>query len=256
MRQRLLAACVLPVLGGGPGVPTASATDLDTILARNDEAHGGAAYARIESIRVELLISEGGSEVRGIYLATRDGLMRIDLYARGRHVFAEGLSPECAWSWNPNQLVGERGGCVGDARAAALRRGLELPGLFYTLEDVRDRGAEVRLVGAVGAESGPEWQLRVILEDGFTRDYFIDQETYRITRARDFRASHPGVDPTEVLIETRFESPARVEGVLRFERQVNVNVGSGETLGTTTVLELEFNPDLSAETFENNLGSG
>lgn len=250
MRPRLLAGRVLPILFAALGALDAAASDLESILDRNHEAHGGDAYARIDAIRVGLLISEPSHEVRGTYLATRGGLMRIDIFAGQQRVFAEGIGSECAWSWNPNPLVGERGGCVGEAKAASLRHGIELPGVFYTLRDVRDRGARVELVGAVGSESGPEWQLRVTLEDGFSRDYFIDQETYRITRARDFRAFQPAVDPTEVLLETRFESPYWVEGVLRFKRQVTVNVNSGEMLGTTTVLDLAFNPDVSAETLE------
>jgi hypothetical protein len=102
----------------------------------------------------------------------------------------------------------------------------------------------------VGSESGPEWQLRVTLEDGFAQDYFIDQATYQTTRTRDFRALQSGTDPREVLIETRFESPVWIERVLRFERQVNVNVDTGEELGTTTVLDLEFNPRVAPEVFE------
>jgi len=246
MRQIVLVICLLPALFVGDD---ASALDLDTLLARNHEAHGGDAYARLDSIRVELLISEPDFEVRGTYLATREGHIRIDVYAGTERIFAEGISRECAWAWNRNRPAGERGGCVGEAEGAALRHGLELPGLFYTLKDVRDRGAQVRLIGAVGSESGPEWQVRMTLPDGFTRDYFIDQETFRITRARDFRAFHPATDPTEILIETRFESPEWVEGVLRFGRQVNANIDTGETLGTTTVLDLEFNPELPVEMF-------
>ena len=250
MRQHPLATCVLALLFGAPGALDAYAVDLDTILERNHEAHGGEAYARIESIRVELLISESTLEVRGTYLASREGLMRMDIYAGPNRVYAEGIGPECAWSWSLNPLSGEQGGCVEDAKADALRHGIELPGLFYTLKDVRDRGADIELIGSVGTASGPEWQLRLALEDGFTQDYFIDQETYQVTRTRDFRAFQPEVDPTEVLIETRFESPVRVERVLRFERQVNVNVNTGEELGTTTVIGLEFNPEVSAGAFE------
>lgn len=249
-RHRPLATRVLPILFTALGALEAAASDLESILDRNREAHGGDAYARIEAIRVELLITEPSQEVRGTYLATRGGLMRIDIFAGQERVYAEGIGSACAWSWNPSQLVGDRGGCVGEAKAASMRHGIELPGVFFTLRDVRDRGARVELIGAVGSESGPEWQLRVTLEDGFSRDYFIDQATYRITRARDFRAFRSAIDPTEVLLETRFESPYWVEGVLRFERQVTVNVNSGEMLGTTTVLDLAFNPDVSAEMFE------
>lgn len=174
----------------------------------------------------------------------------MDVFAGQQRVFAEGVSPECAWSWSMNPPAGEQGGCVDERKAAELRHYIELPGLFYTLKDVRDRGARIQLIGSVGSESGPEWQLRLTLEDGFTQDYFIDQVSYLITRTRAFRALQPQVDPTEVLIETRFEAPYWVERVLRFERQVYVNVNTGVELGTTTVLDVAFNPEFSAETFE------
>ncbi|MEE4174888.1 MAG: hypothetical protein V2I57_11605 [Xanthomonadales bacterium] len=247
MRYRPLATCVLPFLVVGSHASTA---DLDTILERNSAAHGGVAFERIDSVRVELLISEPTVEVRGTYLATRDGLMRMDIYAGANRVYAEGISPECAWSWSLNPRAGEPGGCVDDRKAAALRHSLELPGLFYTLRDVRDRGAAVELIGSVGTAAGPEWQLRGTLDDGFTQDYFIDQATNQVTRTRDYRAVQPTSDAAEVLIETRFESPIWIERVLHFERQVNVNVNTGEELGSTTVLELEFNPEISAETFK------
>jgi hypothetical protein len=176
--------------------------------------------------------------------------MRLDIYSGTNRVFAEGIGPECAWSWSLNALAGEQGGCVDDTKAAELRHGIELPGLFYTLKEVRERGAEVELIGSVGTESGPEWQLRVTLDDGFAQDYFIDQETHQVTRTRDFRAVLPSADAGEVLIETRFESPVWIERVLRFERQVSVNVNTGEELGTTTVVGLEFNPEVSAAMFE------
>lgn len=250
--MRLLATGVLmlPLLLAGPH---ARATDLDTILERNSAAHGGVAYALIQSARVELLISEPTFDVRGTYLATRDGLMRMDIYAGARRVYAEGISTECAWTWSVNPRAGESNGCVDGEKAAALRHSLELPGLFYTLNDVRDRGATVELVGSVGTASGPEWQVRVTLDDGFTQDYFIDQATNQVTRTRDFRAVGPANGAAEVLIETRFESPVWIDRVLRFERQVNVNVNTGEELGTTTVLELEFNPDISAEILQQGL---
>lgn len=253
MRPHILAACLLPIL---LSALSATASDIDTILARNAEAHGGAAYRRIDAIRVELLISEPTFEVRGTYLATREGLMRIDVYAGDQRVFAEGVSESCPWSWNPRQPAGEPGGCVSEADASLMRHGIELPGQFFTLEEVRDRGASVQLIGSVGSESGPEWQLRVALEDGFTQDYFIDQVSYLITRSRDFRAFDASLEATESLIETRFEAPEWVEGVLRFGRQVNVNVNTGEPLGTTTVLDLEFNPEVSAGQFESGFVSG
>ncbi len=240
-----LAAALL--LASSPG---ATASDLERILDLNDKAHGGDALDQVQTVRVQLQITEPTFEVSGNYIASRDGLMRIDIYAGGGRVFAEGLTRECAWEWNPAQPAENSGTCVGEAESAALRHGIEMPGHFYTLKDVRDRGATIDLIGKVETDSESEWQLRVTLADGFSRDYFLSQETHRITRARDFRAFHPGIDPTGVRIETRYGSPALVGGALRFKHQVNVNLDTGEVLGTTTVLDYELNPGVTAEMFE------
>ena len=214
------------------GVSSALAADLDTILDKNAQAHGGAAaYESIQSIRHQLHIKEPTFEVEGTYFATRDDQMRIDIYAGEDRVFAEGLFGGCAWEWTPGQSAEELGACVGETATAALRHGIEMPGHFHTLKDVRDRGAKVELIGEVEIDTGSEWQVRLTLSDGFSRDYFIDQKTYRLTRARDHRAFHPGVDPTEVNVETRYEAPEFVDGVLRFKRQVNVNTDTGGSAG-------------------------
>ena len=221
------------------GASTALASDLDTILDKNAKAHGGAAaHEAIHSIRHRLHIKEPTFEVEGTYFATRNDQMRIDICAGEDRVFAEGLFGGCAWEWTPGQPGEDLGTCVGETATAALRHGIEMPGHFYTLKDVRDRGAKVELIGEVEVDTGFEWQVRLTLSDGFSRDYFIDRETYRITRARDHRAFHPGVDPTEVNVETRYEVPEFVDGVLRFKRQVNVNTDTGEVLGTTQVLSV------------------
>lgn len=232
----LLLVCAAPAL----------ASELDSILARNAKAHGDSAYARIDAIKVQLHITEPTFEVTGTYVATRSGQMRIDIYVGEDRVFAEGLNADCAWEWNPGQSEEELGACVGETETAALRHGIELPGNFFTMQEVRERGADVELIG----DTESEWQVRVTLADGFARDYFIDQESFRINRARDFRAFHPGIDPTRVNIETRYEDQKFVDGVLRVSRQVNVNVDTDEVLGTTRILSVEHNPQVSDEMFE------
>ena len=240
----------------------AQAADLDTILADNSEAHGVAHYAEINTVRHRLLIKEPTFQVEGTYTAARDGRMRIDIYAGGERVFSEGLNGECGWAWRPGQGGPEEQPeagpqiepCVGPDETAALRHGTQMPGHFFTLEDVRDRGAKVELIGEerndLEGDSGAEWQVRVTLPDGFQRDYFIDQESKLIVRARDRRAFHPGVDPTEITVESRYSEPRIIDGVLRYMRHENVNVDTGEWLGTTTVLMIEHNVEISEGIFE------
>jgi len=83
------------------------ATELDSILSENARAQGGAQLADIQAVRIKLHIQEPTFEVEGVYTATREGRMRIDIYAGGQRVFAEGLmdGPEgvCAWEWTSNR---------------------------------------------------------------------------------------------------------------------------------------------------------
>jgi hypothetical protein len=220
----------------------AHAQDLDAILALNATAQGSDRLAEVTSVRHRLHIKEPGFEVDGTYVASRAGSMRIDIQSDGQHVFSEGLDAGGAWQWSPETGVSTQSA----AGAAALLHGIEMPGHFYTLQAVRERGAGVTLVGAVTEGERSEWQIHVAMADGFERDYFIDQSTHRLTRQRDRRAFHPDVDPTPVTVETRFEDAERVDGVLVFMRQEQANLDTGEWLGTTRVQSIEFNmPDIA-----------
>lgn len=241
MPTRLLLTCLLltPLC--------CSAQDLDAILALNATAHGGAEnFSRIDNIRFLLTISEPGFDVSGTYVATRSGNMRIDIEADGQVVFSEGLYRGAAWQWTSDGGTRDQD----EAAAAALRHGIDSPGRFFTIEQAGERGAEVALEGEVAGDSGPQWQIRLVLPDGFSRDYFIDQETGRTVRERDYRAFHPAVDATRETVETRYEGELWVDGVVRFQRTDNINAETGNWLGTTLVRSVEHNIRVSDDYFQ------
>lgn len=220
---------------------------LGEILARNAEAMGGdAAFEAIENVRFRLDIREPTFEVTGTYVASRTGEMRLDIEADGQRVFAEGLDDGVAWQWSPDGGVT----LAGEAGAASLRNGIEAPGRFWTLQQLRARGARVELL-----EPGPlahpgEWQLRLTRSDGSVVDYLVDRASYLVTREVSRRAFHPDADATEVLIETVHSEPVTVDGVLRFRREEQRNLETGEWLGTTVVREIEHNVELAPDYFE------
>lgn len=224
-----------------------AAESLNHILACNADALGGRdTFESIDTLSMELDIVEPGFEVRGRYVASRDGRMRIDVSADGQRVFAEGLDGQRAWQWSP-----ERGVVTSNAQgAAALRNGVETPGRFWTLAQLRERGLKIEWV-----EDGPqarpdEWQLRLTQSDGSRLDYLLDRTTCLPRRELSRRAFHPDVDPTEVLVETEFSEPLTAEGVLRFRRSESRRLDTGDWLGTTVVRSLEQNVDLPVGFFE------
>jgi hypothetical protein len=217
------------------------AGDLEDLLARNAIAYGGSEnWAGIENVRYLLTIKEPSFEVTGTYVATRDGSMRIDIEADGQRVFSEGLHDGRAWQWTAGEGITSQD----DKSAEALRHGIELPGRFFLLQDLHKRGEKVTLEDAVFEEDRRQWQVRVILEDGFNHDYFIDDTSALIIRERDYRAFHPGIDSTQVTVETRKQEPLWVDGVLSYRVNNNVNVDSGEWLATTRVRSIEHNIEI------------
>lgn len=225
---------------------TAPADELDDILAANSRSVGGnAAWSRIANLRMQLTIREPGFEVQGTYVATRAGEMRIDIFADGQRVFAEGLHQGQAWEWTPQS--GRK--AVGEQPAAALRNGIEAPGKFFTLEQVRERGVTVELVPSEEAAAAGQWLLRLTMGDGRAGDWLIDRQTHRVVRTLNRRAFHPGVDPTETLVETSYEGDLWTDGVLRRPVTTNRNVAEDAWLGTTEVLSVEHNIDIPEDFF-------
>lgn len=242
-----LAALFSPALVANESACGAEIT-LESLLTRNANAMGGVdTWQKIENVRYELVIREPGFEVTGRYWATRDGQMRIDIYADGDRVFTEALNHRRAWQWNKGAEVTTQG----QAGEEALRHGIDMPGRFFTLQDVAGRGAEVVLEGCADIGDKSLWQVRVTLPDGFGKDHFLDPKSALVVVTRDVRAFHPDIDPTEVTVITGHERMEMTAfGVLASWRSEQSNGNTGEWLGTTEVQYIAHNRELPEGLFK------
>lgn len=96
---------------------------LDALLAANAEARGG--KARLESLRalkLEVHLEEAAFEVTGVYVATSDGFVRVDIFSEGERVFTEALGPRGGWQWRGGEE--QQTSPLSSEGEAALRRGL------------------------------------------------------------------------------------------------------------------------------------
>jgi hypothetical protein len=220
--------------------------DLDAVVARHVEARGGrASIEAIQTYESDIRIVEPAFEVDGVYVATRDGRMRVDILAEGKRVFTEALDRDRAWSWSPDE--GVRDGSA--AGAMALRHGIELPFKLFGLHEVRDRGHRLEFVGREVVDGKNYHVLRLTLDDGFESLYFLDPATWLIERDRQRRALHVDVDPTPEWIETSYEDYRPVGGVQFPHRQVERQLATGKVLATVTVREVRINPSLDPGRF-------
>lgn len=217
---------------------------LDELLACHDAAVGGDALRAVQKLEVEIDIAEPGFNLRGRYRATRAGQVRIDIFAGENRVFSEGWDGQQAW-----QLAKEatEPGIVSAEGAAALRHGLEQPGHFWTLADMRRNGHQLELNGREERGGTTYYVLELTLSDGFKNWYWVHPETCQIERNRNFRSFHPDLDPKRKWIETVFEDFRTEAGITKARRSRNVDLDTSDTLGTTTVLKIDLKPGFSAE---------
>lgn len=212
---------------------------LAALLACHDEAVGGAALRAMQRVEYDLEIQEPGFAVEGRYFADRDGTMRIDIFAGGERVFSEWWDGEAGWQLPQGAAepvpTSPEGG-------EALRHGVETAGHLSTLADMSALGHRVALVDPEPADPGVELAIETTLADGTQGWSWLDLETCLLTRTRDFRAFHPDVDPEARWIETRFEDFRTDEGITRAWTTLNIDLVTGDTIGTTRIRAVRYVP--------------
>ena len=164
----------------------------------------------------------------------------------GEGFFEEGYNGEYAWE---KQVKDEHGRRVEGAPSDSLRHAMELPGVMRPLSEFVACGNTLELVNEGEVEERWVYLLRATLRDGFVKAYYMDAETYLITRSRDVRAFHPAVDPTENHVETVMSDFREVNGVVVAFRESQRDWVTGEKLGELMWRTVEINVELGAGDF-------
>jgi hypothetical protein len=221
---------------------------VDDVIERNTSAMGGrTAIEAIHSIEINLHIMDPGFEVDGIYRAARPGQMRIDVQARGKHVFTEAFDGQRGWQWQGESKGQEEA----SAKAtAALRHGVELPGKLFGLHEMKQRGQKIDLVGREKIEGIDYYVLRLTFGDGYTTSLYVDPQSWLIARRRDVRPLHVDVDPTPTTIELRNSDYRKIAGVQFPFASSDTDLQTGKILETTRVNSVQVNPPLDESIFK------
>ena len=220
---------------------------VDDVIERNTQAMGGrVAIEAIHAIEINLHITDPGFEVDGVYRAARPGRMRIDVQAGGKHVFTEAFDGQKGWDWNgkgepqPASPKGE----------AALRHGVQLPGKLFGLHELKKRGDRVELVGREKIDGIDYYVLRLTLSDGYTTSFYVDPDSWLITRRRDVRPLHVDVDPTPTTIEQRNSDFREVAGVQFAFANTEIDLKTGKELERTKINTIKANPPIDESIFK------
>ena len=221
---------------------------VDDVIERNTRAMGGrAAIEAIHSIEINLHITDPGFEVDGIYRTARPGRMRIDVQAGGKHVFSEAFDGQSGWQWQGESKGQEEA----SAKAtAALRHGVELPGKLFGLQEMKQRGQKIELVGREKIDGIDYYVLRLTFGDGYTASLYVDPQNWLIARRRDVRPLHIDVDPTPTAIELRSSDFREVAGVRFAFASTEIDLKTGKELERAKINHIQVNPPLDESIFK------
>lgn len=211
----------------------------EAVLARHIEAIGGGeAVDAVRNIRIRPEVVEPGFTVEGDYRATRDGRMRVDIFADGQRVFSEGIDAEGGWQQGGDGAEIRE---ASEAATAALAHGIEFN--LYRLNDLAARGGSVTLDGRHTVDGVDYYVLRVVLADGFTRYFYVHPETWLIERHRETSALHPDLAAEERTAETIESGFERHCGVLISTRTRKIDLDTGEEIQRTATRSVDCNAD-------------
>ena len=230
-------ALLLPLTASGQSLDDAGAKTAG-LIERVTEAAGGLAAAQaIPALAYHLHIKEATFEIDGTYLVDRKGRMRVDLYKDGKRVFTECHDGARAWEMDAEGKASN----ASIAGAAALWHGTQYPGQILALAELPAHAHRVDYTGNERIGGIDYAVLKLTMSDGFETWRYVNQQSYRIERARDVRAPHPDLDPKQTLLETTWSDFRKVDGVLRpwVETQTDLKTGKwNQTASFTAIRKL------------------
>jgi len=225
-----------------------SPTTVDEVIERHTKAMGGrAAIEAIQSIEIDLHITDPKFAVDGSYFAARPGKMRIDVNAGGKHVFTEAFDGQKGWQWEGKGTAQK---VATEKATAALRHGVELPGKLFGLHELKRRGHRIELDRREKIDGINYYVLRLTLSDGYLTTLYVDPKNWLVTRRRDVRPLHVDVDPTPTTIEQRNSDFRTIGGVQFAFASSETDLQSGKVLETAVIRGVKINPALVSSFFE------
>ena len=202
---------------------------LDQLLDSNAVAMGG--RARLDRL-MSVVTLRTSTSLTSLKLP---GFVLIEGYdSAGAVSYAEGYDGHQAWEQTGEDSTRR---VVTGRPEIALRRVAQWPGNIVPLYRVGEFGDSLALEGLDSLEGEAYYRLRLTLQDGFRRWYYVNATSYRIERARDTRELHAN-DGNTREIETLFTDYRPAEGYWFPFTVIERDLQTGKTLSARTVLDI------------------
>ncbi len=133
--------------------------------------------------------------------------------------------------------------------AAKLRRGAI--GHLHGLHELQGLGQPLELLDRFEIDGVLYYPVKLTFDDGHAKHYYIDPESFLVTRQRNVHALHPDLDPTEIWTEGRNSDFRTVGGdIVRSFFSSEWNLDTGERAQSTELKRVDVKPVLDPAIFE------
>lgn len=209
----------------------------DTIIDNYYEAIGG--YEKLKS--VETIHSVISHREKGL-----DAEIILEIYGRRPNIRrvnwsmekydlngAEGYTGSTPWEVNTETGRAE---ILTGAKGDAARRGAEFDESFV---DAHKKGHKVSYIGTTQIFGRETHQIRVILHDGWIKNYFFEKETSLILGLQKSMPVHGEGEAVQTV--TKYRDYRDKEGLLIPHKFEEYNVSTGEWMSSNEILSIDVN---------------
>lgn len=219
---------------------------LDQVLTAHTDAMGGSgAIEGVTELEIELRLEEPTFSVTGTYVATREGRMRVDIFADDQRVFTEAFDGTAGWQLFQDESLASDMSPDGEA---ALIHGIHFN--IFGLHELSDLGYKLTLAGRETVDNIDYWLVDSVSPSGFLKRHLINAETFLVERTREESALHPDIDPEARQFETILLDYREQSRRLFSFGTRKIDMATGEVVQSTEVVRLAVNPQIDSAIFD------
>lgn len=154
------------------------AQTVDEVFAKHYEATGQEKLAEVKTFYVKAKMSMMGMDMPMTIQMVKPNKFRIDMDVMGQKI-EQAYDGESGWMRNPMAGSG-----ITDLQGAELKQAMEQADLQGELYDYKAKGHSAELIGKVNADGKEAYRIKFTTADESVKDYYIDANTYLISKVK------------------------------------------------------------------------
>jgi len=233
---------VLAVVALVAAAPSHAQT-VDQITKRHIQALGGAeALKAIKSLRITAKMVMGpGMEMPMTVEIKKPGKARVEMTAMGQPIITV-LNGKDSWMVNPMMGSSEPTPMPADMISKTEDQASQFEG---PLVNYKERGCTLDLVGKEKQEGGDAYKLKLVDKGGQESFYFVDADSYLISRANT-RVKAQG---QEMNVTVKIGNYKPVAGIM-FSHSMDISIEGMPMTQNMTIEKIEVNPVIEDSRFD------